>query len=75
MSDTDDLKFPDWSGVPQDPPKGMPMDQYLEFVLFCLKTFSPKKDDYGDMPAPVRFVIRDDDEPYSKADSRESNKK
>ena len=37
------------------------MDEYLEFVLFCRKNFPPKGE--SDMPAPVRFVIRDDDTP------------
>ena len=61
----DDLKFPDWSGVPQDKPKGMPMDAYLEFVLFMRETFPPKEDGYRSMPAPQRFVIWEDDEPFS----------
>ena len=61
----DDLKFPDWSKVPQDKPKGMAMDDYLEFVLFCRKTFPPQKTEFHPMPAPVRFVIRDDGDEYS----------
>lgn len=60
----EDLKFPDWSGVPQDKPKGMPMDDYLQFVLFCRKSFPPQKTDYDPMPAPTRFVIHDNGVDY-----------
>lgn len=56
-----DLKFPDWSEVPQGEPQGMPMDEYLEFVLFMRKAFPPKATECTPMPAPVRFVIREDD--------------
>jgi len=38
------------------------MDEYLDFVLFCRKTFPPKPGDYGQTPVPVRFVLREDDE-------------
>ena len=58
----DDLKLPE-GHIPQEPPKGLPMDEYLEFVLFCYKNFPPKGK--PDMPAPVRFVIRDDGDEYS----------
>jgi hypothetical protein len=61
----DDLKFQDWSGVPQDKPKGMPMDKYFEFILFMRETFPPKENECRPMPAPVRFVIREDGEECS----------
>ncbi len=57
----DNLKFP-IGKIPQDNPQGMSMEKYLEFVLFCRKTFPPKGE--SDMPAPVRFVIRDEGETY-----------
>lgn len=61
----EDLKFPDWSSIPQDPPKGMPMDKYLEFVLFMREAFPPKPGARHQEPAPVRFVIREDGDEYS----------
>ena len=56
----DDLKFPDWN-VPQFKDRKLSMDEYLEFVLFCRKNLTQKGD--RDMPAPVRFVIREDEAP------------
>lgn len=70
----DDLKLPAWNVPPQRNPK-MSMDEYLEFVLFCLKTFPPKKDAYRDEPAPVRFVIREEDASYFSKDSEKGEKK
>lgn len=64
----DDLKFPNWD-IPQDQPKGLPMDEYLEFVLFCRKNCPPGKTE-SDMPAPVRFVIREDDENWPAKESK-----
>ena len=66
----DDLKFPT-GNIPQDPPKGLPMDEYLEFVLFCRKNFPPKGK--PDMPAPVRFVIRDDDTPFGDSKRQQAS--
>ncbi len=60
----DDLKFPDWSGIPQDEPKGMPMEEYLKFVLFMRETFPPQETAHRDSPAPVRFVIREDGDEF-----------
>ncbi|OGX11719.1 MAG: hypothetical protein A2351_01735 [Omnitrophica bacterium RIFOXYB12_FULL_50_7] len=58
----EELKF---SGgkIPRDEPKKLSMDEYLAFVLFNRKNFSDKI--YSDAPAPVRFVIRENDEPFS----------
>ena len=64
----DDLKFPDWSGIPREGPQGMSMDKYLEFVLFMRKTFPPKESACNDMPAPVRFVIREDGDEFKTKD-------
>lgn len=65
----EDLKFPDWD-IPQDAPKGLPMDEYLKFVLFCREAFPPQKNEYRPMPAPVRFVIREDDVTGPSKDSK-----
>ena len=56
----EELKFPEGK-IPQDKHKKMSMDRYLKFVLFNRKN-APCKYDPTD-PAPVRFVIREDDEP------------
>ena len=58
----DDLKLP-VGHIPQDKPHGMPMDEYLSFVVYCRKIFPPKGTEYRSTPAPVRFVIREEDEP------------
>ncbi len=59
----ENLKFPEGK-IPQDKPKGLSMDEYLEFVLFNRKNFPHSKS--CDLPAPVRFVIRDDGEKKKK---------
>ena len=64
----DDLKFPDWSGIPQDEPRGMSMDDYYQFVMFCRKSFPPKASAYRSTPAPVRFVIREDGDELKTTD-------
>ena len=69
----EDLKFPEGS-IPQDKPKRLSMDEYLEFVLFCRKNCPPGKARY-DMPAPVRFVIRDEgDETWPAKDPKKDRK-
>ena len=60
----DDLKFP-VGDIPQDPPQGLPMEEYFDFVMFCRKAFPPHGAEYRAMPAPVRFVIREEGDEYS----------
>lgn len=62
----DNLKFPDWD-VPPQKNEPLSMDQYLDFVLFCRKAFPPKNPEFRTMPAPVRFVIREKDDPFPEA--------
>ena len=57
----DDLKFPDWSGIPPQKNRRLSFDEYLQFVLFMRETFPPKPGEYRQMPASARFVIREDD--------------
>jgi hypothetical protein len=59
----DDLKFP-VGDIPQDKPQGLPMEEYFKFVMFCREVFPPRESRYRSMPAPVRFVIRDEDETW-----------
>ena len=61
----DDLKFPDWSGIPPQKNRKLSMDEYYEFVMFCRRAFPPTSSEYRSTPAPVRFVIHENDEPYS----------
>ncbi|MFH0984161.1 MAG: hypothetical protein V1882_01345 [Candidatus Omnitrophota bacterium] len=63
----EDLKFPE-GNIPQDKPRGLSMDAYLEFVLFNRKNFPCPRD--GRMPAPVRFVICEDDASYGSSPSK-----
>jgi len=58
----EDLKFPEGK-IPQGKPEKLSMDQYLEFVLFNRKNFPEKSQ--GVAPASERFVIREDEEPFS----------
>jgi hypothetical protein len=67
----DDLKFPDWKNVPQDKPRRLSMDEYLEFVLFNWKNFPHRVD--NDVPAPVRFVIREEDELFGQSLDKSSD--
>jgi len=64
----ENLKFPE-GFFPQDKPKGLPMDDYFEFVLFCRENCPPGKIEY-DMPAPVRFMIRDKGKTWPAKDSK-----
>ena len=70
----DGLKFPE-GPIPPDKHRRLSMDEYLEFVLFCRKTFPPNGTERRDMPAPVRFVIRDEDEAYLAKDLKKDQQK
>lgn len=61
----DDLKLPK-GPIPQDPPEGLSMEEYYEFVMFNWGNFPhpPASDD--DCPVPVRFVLREEDGKYEK---------
>jgi len=70
----DDLNLPEGS-IPPDQHRKLSMDEYYEFVMFCRKAFPPNGNEYRPMPAPVRFVLRDEGEPYSAKDSEKDKKK
>jgi hypothetical protein len=67
----DDIKFPEWSEIPPQKNRKLSMDEYLEFVLFCREAFPPTGSERRSMPAPVRFVIRDEgDETWTEKDPK-----
>jgi hypothetical protein len=57
----EELRFPEGK-IPQQEPRVLSMDDYLEFVLFCRKNLPCSEE--RDMPSPVPFVIREEDEKY-----------
>lgn len=57
----EELKFP-VGKIPQQKPRVLSMNDYLEFVLFCRKNLPRPAE--REVPAPARFVIREEDEKY-----------